>query len=176
MPLFDTVADLTQGAETLRRRPYGVIEVVGGRFQRVLLRSLPKIVSMPDIRLIGGWRHRRRSGDRIRLYYNQPRRFGNFLVLKYAESARNTSLGTLTRALAVLDEIARLKGSDALLCDVANRRITAELLGRWGWEPHYPSRWHRHFIKRFYGEYPTPPGWLYAAAGGGGFRRGTAAG
>jgi len=176
MPLFDTVADLAQGAETLRRRPYGVIEAVEGRFQRVLLRPLPKIASLPDIRLIGGWRHRRRPGDRIRLYYNQPRRCGNFLVLKYAESARNTSLGTLSRALAVLDEIARLKGSDALLCDAANQRITAELLGRWGWEPYCPSRWHRHFIKRFYGEYPLPPGWLYASAGGGGFMLETAAG
>jgi hypothetical protein len=176
MPLFDTVADLTQGAETLRRRPYGMIEAVEGRFQRVLLRPLPKIVSMPDIRLLGGWRHRRRPGDRIRLYYNQPWRFRNFLVLKYAESARNTSLGTVIRALAVLDEIARLKGSDALLCDATNHRITAELLSRWGWEPHCPSRWRRHFIKRFYGEYPPPPGWLYAAAGGGGFRRETAAG
>ena len=175
MPLFDTVADLAQGAETLRRRPYGMIEAVEGRFQRVLLRPLPKIVSMPDIRLLGGWRHRRRPGDRIRLYYNQPWRFRNFLVLKYAESARNTSLGTLSRALAVLDEIARLKGSDALLCDATNQRITVELLGRWGWEPHCPSRWHRHFIKRFYGEYPPLPGWLYAAAGGG-FMRETAAG
>ena len=93
-------------------------------------------------------------GDRIRLFYNQPRRFPNFLVLKYAESARNTSMGSLARALAVLDEIARLKGSDALLCDATNGRITTRLLSRWGWEPHCPSWFHRHYIKRFYGLYP----------------------
>jgi hypothetical protein len=60
----------------------------------------------------------------------------------------------------VLDEIARLKRSDALLCDVSNWRISERLMARFGWEPHCPSRWHRHYIKRFYGEYPPPAGWL----------------
>ena len=149
-PLFQTVTDLRYGADVLRRRAYGVIEVAGGRFRRVLLRPLPKIISAPEIMLFGGWYHRYRPGDRLRLYYNQPRRFPNFLVLKYVVSARNTTIGTLTRALSVLDEIARLKGSDALLCDVGNQRITKELIGRWGWVPHCPSRWHRHYIKRLY--------------------------
>ena len=31
VPLFETVTDLAAGAETLRRRPYGVIEVADGR-------------------------------------------------------------------------------------------------------------------------------------------------
>ncbi len=164
MPLFETATDLTAGSDLLRRRRYGLIEVADGQFRRVLLRPFPTIVSMPGIRLIGQQRHRRRTGDRIRLYYNQPRRFPNFLVLKYIESARNTRMATVTRALAVLDEIARLKQSDALLCDVANGRITARLLGRWGWEPHCPSWFHRHFIKRFYGVYPAPPTWITAGS------------
>ncbi len=168
MPLFETVTDLIEGADSLRCRPYGVIEVSNGRFRQVMLRPLPKIVSAPGILLIGGWRHRRQPGDSIRLFYNQPRRFPHFLVLKYAESARDTSMSTLTRALAVLDEIARLKHSDALLCDASNRRITTELLSRWGWEPHCPSWFHRHYIKRFYGVYPTPPRWIHAAATAGG--------
>jgi hypothetical protein len=155
MPLFETVTDLQEGAETLRRRPYGVIEVVDGRLCQVVLRPFPKIVTVPGALLIGGWRHGHRQGDRLRIYYNQPRRFRNFLVLKYIESNRNTSMATLSRALAVLDEIARCKGSDALLCDVSNLRITTKLIGRWGWEPHNPSRFHRHYIKRFYGSYPT---------------------
>ena len=63
-------------------------------------------------------------------------------------------MATLRLGLAVLDEIARLKQSDALLCQVSNWRISAELLGRAGWVRHCPSRWHRHYIKRFYGVYP----------------------
>lgn len=160
MPLFESVTNLSDGADILRHRPYGVIEVAEGLFRRVLVRPFPKIVSAPGILLLGGWRHRHQTGDTIRLFYNQPVRFSKFLVFKYAESAHATSLATLTRALAVLDEIARLKQSDALLCDVANSRITTQLLGRWGWEPHCPSWFHRHYIKRFYGAYPSPPAWI----------------
>ncbi len=157
MPLFETVTDLTDGAEILRRRAYGVIEVADGRFRRLVLRPFPKIISAPEILLFGGWYHRHRSGDRLLLYYNQPRRFRNFLALRYVVSARHTRMGTLTRALAVLDEIARLKRSDALLCDVGNWRISTKLMSRWGWQQHCRSRWHRHYIKRFYGEYPRLP-------------------
>jgi hypothetical protein len=154
MPLFQSVTDLAADAEILRRRRYGVIEVADGRLLRILLRPFPKIASAPEVVMLGGWRHAHRRGDRILLYYNQPMRFSNFLVLRSAVSARQTSMKSLCRALAVLDEIARLKQSDALLCDVANWRISTALMGRWGWGPHCPARWHRHFIKRFYGDFP----------------------
>jgi len=154
VPLLETVTDLAEGAEVLRRRAYGVIEAADGRFRRVLLRPLPKIVSGPEILLFGRWHHRHRPGDRCLLYYNQPCRHRNFLAAKYLVSARATRLGTICRALEVLDEIARLKRSDALLCDVGNWRISTAIIARWGWQPHCPSRWHRHYIKRFYGEYP----------------------
>jgi len=62
----------------------------------------------------------------------------------------------------ILDEIARLKQSDALLCDAISERITTRLLSREGWEPHCPSLFHRHYIKRFYGVYPPRQGWLPA--------------
>jgi len=58
----------------------------------------------------------------------------------------------------VLDEIARIKRSDALLTDASNLRISDRLLARWGWVPHTSSRWHRHHIKRFYGNYPPASG------------------
>jgi hypothetical protein len=164
MPLFETVTDLADGAEVLRRRPYGVIEVAEGRFRRVLLRPFPKLISAPEIVLLGRWHHRRRPGDRCLLYFNQPRRFPQFLVLKYIVSARHTTVQSLTRALALLDEIARLKACDALLCDVGNWRVSTRMMARWGWQPHCPSRWHRHYIKRFYGRYPPPPPWLATPA------------
>jgi hypothetical protein len=164
MLLFEIVTDLVDGAEVLRRRPYGVIEASDGHFRRVLLRPFPKIASAPEILISGGLHHRHRRGDRCRLYYNQPWRFPQFLALKYLVSARQTKMRTLIRALAVLDEIARLKRSDALLCDVGNWRISTRLMARWGWEPHCPTRWHRHYIKRFYGRYPPPPRWLQGMA------------
>ncbi|MGD0896268.1 MAG: hypothetical protein ABR915_00445 [Thermoguttaceae bacterium] len=160
MPLFEAITDLTAGAEALRRRRYGVIEVADGEFRRVLLRPWPKIASGPEILLLGQWCHRLRRGDRVLVYYNQPWRFPNFLALKYVVSRRETSLGSLGRAMDVLDEIARLKQSDALLCDAANWRISTRVMARRGWVPHCPSRWHRHFIKRLYGVFPAPAAWL----------------
>ncbi len=160
MPLFETITDLVEAAETLRWRAYGVIEMAGGRFRQVRLRPFPKIISAPKIVFFGQQFHNRAKGDRLWLYYNQPRRFSNFLVLRYVVSTRQTSLGSLARALDVLDYIARLKQSDALLCDAANWRISTKLMARWGWTPHCPSRWHRHYIKRFYGTYPPPAKWI----------------
>jgi hypothetical protein len=159
-PLFDTITDLSSGAETLRRRRYGVIEFAEGRFRGVCLRPFPKIVSAPGIMLFGNGFHRHFSSDRLWLYYNQPWQCSNFLVLKYVVSGRRSCYASLVRSLDVLDEIARLKRSDALLCDVGNWRIGTRMLARSGWEPHCPSRWHRHYIKRFYGEYPPRAKWL----------------
>jgi hypothetical protein len=167
MPLFSSVTDVFHDADTLRQRRYGIIEVINGRFHQVHLRPWPKILVGPELIWLGNWLHRQRRGDRLLLYYNQPWRFSNFLALAYALSSRGTSMRSIRIGLAVLDEIARLKTSDALLCDVSNWRISQRFMQRWGWEPHCPTAWwHRHFIKRFYGTYPPSPKWLCAIASG----------
>jgi len=94
MPLFETVTDLNEGAPVLRRRRYGVIEVVDGRFRCIRLRPLPKIITGIGVLLGQAW-HRRLAGDRLWVYYNQPVRFSNFLVLKYAVSGRETSMASV---------------------------------------------------------------------------------
>jgi hypothetical protein len=88
------------------------------------------------------------------LYYNQPRRFPNFLALRYIVSTPRTSFRTSRRALATLDEIARIKRTDAIVCEAWNRRISDRLLHREGWERHLHHSRRRHYIKRFYGSYP----------------------
>ncbi len=160
MYLFETVADLTEGAELLRQRRFGVVELADGAFRRICLRPWPKVATAAGAMILGGLAHRLYSGDRVWFYYNQPWGFSNFLVLRYVVSARTASMQSLTHGLDVIDEIARIKRSDAILCDVGNFRITTRLLARWGFEPHCPSRWHRHYIKRFYGQYPPRPAWL----------------
>ena len=154
MPLFETVTDLYRQADVIQRRSYGVIEMVEGRFRRVLLRPFPKYVSLFEALFWGGFCHRRLAGDRLRLFYNQPRQHAKYLSLKYAISSRDTSLATMLGALAVLDEIACIKRSDAILTDAANFRISDRFLRRQGWERHTKARYHRNYIKRFYGEYP----------------------
>jgi hypothetical protein len=159
-PLFQTVSDLRLGAEVLHSRRYGVIEARDGAFDRVRLRPFPKIMLAPEILLLGRARHGYLSGDRCLIYYNQPRRFPNFLAVKYLVTSRGTRLATVRRALETLDAIARFKAVDALLCDVANWRLSTAIMVRLGWEPHCPSRWHRFFIRRFYGDYPSPAPWI----------------
>jgi hypothetical protein len=157
VPLFATAYDLATDAELLRGRRYGVIEVVDRQLARIRLRPWPKFATWVEARILGDWRHRRRAGKVCRLYYNQPRGAGNFLTLAYVESARDASLADLRAALAVLDEIARIKRSDFLVTDVANNRISDRFLARWGWSALTPMPWHRPFVKRFYGEYPPHP-------------------
>jgi hypothetical protein len=149
MPLFETVTDIRAQREVIRRRRYGVIEVARGRLVRVLLRPWPKLSPIGDLL----WNARQPTGDCCRLYYNQPQRWPNFIALRYVCSSLDGTLASLQLALAVLDEIARIKGTDALLCDVFNPRITHRLMVRWGWEPHTSQRWHRNYIKRFYSQY-----------------------
>ncbi len=139
--------------EALRRGRYGIIETCGGRLVAIHLRPWPRIVSVLEADWLGRL-HKRRAGDRCLLYYNQPRRHSNYLALNYVVSRRDCTYTTLHRAVAALYEVARIKRSDAILCDAWNLRISERLLARDGWEAHKPDRWHRHYIKRFYGVYP----------------------
>jgi hypothetical protein len=151
--LLQTATSLIDDAEILRRRRFGVIDVRNGQLESIRLRPWPKFVSIVGVAW-GQLSHAHVPGDHLRLFYNQPFRYPNFLALKFAVSARDTTLATVHRALAVLDEIAHIKHSDALLCDAANFRLSSAMLARFGWEPHATNRWHRNYIKRFYGQYP----------------------
>jgi len=151
--LCETIRDLDSGCERLRARRHGVVETAGGELQAVYLRPWPKLASLPELWPLGSRYHARGEADRCLLYYNQPRRMPNFLALKYVVSTTGTSYRTFRAALAALDAIAELKRIDAIVCDAANMRLSDRLMERLGWEPHKPQRWHRNFIRRFYGEY-----------------------
>ena len=141
--------------ERLGRARYGVIEVVDERLVAIRTRVFARRVSQLEVSLWGRFAHERRTGNRCWLYYRQPRAMPQFLVLDYVLSTRGTSLATARGAAGDLDELARFKQCDAILCDVATTRISDRLLARWGWQAHAPTPRHRHFIKRFYGQYPA---------------------
>jgi hypothetical protein len=146
--------DLQQDADLLRTRHYGMIEVVDGQLYRIVLRPWPKLVSLPEVWWLGATYHARQSGDRCRLYYNQPRSYPSFLALKYVVSSHGASFASFRRAVRTLDAIAAIKRSDAIVCEATNLRISERLLARWGWERHCLQSSRRHYIKRFYGVYP----------------------
>jgi hypothetical protein len=150
---FATVTEWEAGREQLRARRYGVIETAGGELVAVHLRPWPKVISLPELWPVGAAYHARGAADRCLLYYNQPRRFSNFLALKYIVSTHGTSYATFRAALTALDELAELKGTDAILCDAANTRLSDRLLARLGWAAHKPQRRRRNFNQRCYGVY-----------------------
>jgi hypothetical protein len=152
---FQTIVDFDAGAAAIRARRYGVIETATGELAAIYLRPWPKLVSLPEFWPLGPRYHCGGTADQCLLYYNQPRRMPKFLALKYVVSTRGTSYHTFRAALVSLDRIAALKRIDAIVCDAANLRLSDRLMARLGWEPHKPERWHRNFIRRFYGEYPA---------------------
>lgn len=151
---IERITDLESSRERICARRYGVIETAGGQFISVRLRPWPKLVSLPELWPVGSRYHCRGAADRCLLYYNQPRRMPNFIALKYIVSTPGTSYRTFRAAVVALDVIATLKRTDAIVCDAANLRLSDRLMARLGWQPHRQQRWHRNFIRRFYGIYP----------------------
>jgi hypothetical protein len=139
----------------IRKAHYAVIETSAGHLQAVHLRWFPKLIDLPELWPVAKRYHADGPADRCLLYYNQPRSCANFLALKYVVSSSGTSYATFRAAIATLDAIAKEKQIDAILCDAANSRLSDRFLARQGWEKHKPQRWHRNFIKRFYGQYPA---------------------
>lgn len=138
----------------IRSAHYGVIETRGGRLESITLRRFPTLVALPELWPTSNRYHVRGTADCCRLYYNEPRSCPGYLTLKYIVSTQATQYATFRAAIAVLDAIAREKKIDAIVCDAANSRLSDRFMQRQGWEKHMPRRWHRNFIKRFYGQYP----------------------
>lgn len=153
MPLFESITDIAENVDKIKSRSYGMIEIDNERLVSVQFRPWPKLISAVEAAWIGGWKHQRDKKNRCVLYYNQPWAHPNFLTLAYVQSTMGTSLASFRKSLLVLDHIAMLKGSDALLCEATNMRISDRLFLRWGWERHMETSKKRHWIKRFYGDY-----------------------
>lgn len=149
-----TITDFDSDRQQIRARRYGVIETVGGRLAAIRLRPWPKLLALPEVIPLDPRYHASGAPDRCLLYYNQPWRMPNYLALKYIVTTSGTSFATFRAALKVLDAVAALKEIDAIVCDAANIRLSDRIMRRLGWEPHKPQRWHRNYIRRFYGEYP----------------------
>ena len=153
-PLFEVVTDLRGAADRLRRRRFGVIQIRDGCLRSVRLRPWPARFTRGEVAWQQRYLHDRRAGDCCWLYYNQPWGSPDYLALQYVVSYRETTVRTLRTALDVLDEIARIKATAALVCQVTNGRLTDRMLRRAGWERHLSHSGGRHFIKRFSGETP----------------------
>ncbi len=146
------VRDISSHGHQLTARRAGQIVVQGGELVAVFGRWWPYIGN--HLRAAWDQRFRQTEQDRCELFYHVPICSPQFLTLSYIHSGENTSVASVYAATLVLDEIARLKRSLAIVCNVTNDRISDRALARWGWESHCQAWSGRHFIKRFYGKYP----------------------
>ena len=155
MPWFENESDLNDPQGKILCRAYGMIEIKNGVFDQIKFKPWPRIITNLEI---NSWGHRihvfGKRKDHCVLYYNQPFFHKNFLALKYIVSNRGTSFASFQLAQKILDLVAKIKCTDALVCEINNERITRRLLERWGWEEHRLDTSGRHFIKRFYGNFP----------------------
>ena len=154
--LFESVTDLEQQTATLKNRAYGIIEIRDQEFHSVSLRPFPKVISRAAIVQAEQKKEANdtTSLDRVQLFYNQPMFHKNFLALKYLHSTTNSSLPSIAVALSVLDYIAMVKRTDAIVSEITNDKIKDRHLKHFGWESHVPNSPKRHWIKRLYGKYP----------------------
>ncbi len=149
-----TVRDVASNQDLLRRRRYGVIEAANGKFVKIQLKPWPKIASLMEAHWIRGMKSKRVQKDVCRIYFNQAIGHSNYLTLAYGESSLNSTLRTLFAAMDVLNQIAYIKRSDAILAEFTNPRISDRFLKRRDWEQYMEDQPKRHWIKRFYGTYP----------------------
>lgn len=86
--------------------------------------------------------------------FHVPRSAPNYLTLDYVRSGSQTTYRTSIGGCHVLNEIAKIKNSVAIVAHVTNSRITDRFLCRQGYQRHMPAWRGRHFIRRFYSGYP----------------------
>jgi len=147
------ITDPIRDADRLRRWRCGRIVMRDGRLVEIQRRMTAGNTSVAQV-----WWHAkfgRRNDSLCWLDYHQPGGMPGFLTLDYIHSGRRAGYKSFVGAANVLDEIARLRGALAIVAHVTNGNISDKFLRRIGWEPHLEHWQGRHWIKRFYGGYPT---------------------
>lgn len=153
--LFQSISCPERAKDIVARRSYGVIEVRDQELYAIHFRPYPKLVSVAEIEWAKFWKRSATTtqNDRVLLYYNQPVLCRNFLALKYFISDYKSTLASIAVCLSVLDYVAMLKKTDAIVTEITNRRIKDRHLSHFGWDEHMHGKRGRHWIKRFYGQY-----------------------
>ena len=156
--LTPAITSLSEAEQRLEHWRCGRIVTANGRLRCIQQRWVGYRASVWRV----AWekRFRPQAAVECELFFHHKLLSPDFLVLGYARSHPRASLASLYCASLVLDEVARIKRCHAIVTELSNDRLSDRLLLRWGWERHCLSWSGRHFIKRFYGEYPEiPPLW-----------------
>lgn len=140
------VTSIEGNAERIRSCNYGELELFDGKLLGIYPRWWPRIASK--------WESLRDStirslpSDFCRAYYAFPKRTPGYMSVLYARSGPNTQYKTLYRAVVVVDEIAKLRDSHAIVCQMIHLRVSERLMNRWGYVRHASALGDNHYIKR----------------------------
>jgi hypothetical protein len=141
-----SIIDLAHSHARIRNCRYGEIELIDGAVHRIYPRWWPRVgsewESMMDSYLP------RLPADHCRVYYAFPMRSPGFMSVLYAHSGPNTCYRTLYRGVTAVDEIAKIRNAEAIVCQVTNTRLTERLMRRLGYVRHAFSLGDNHYIKR----------------------------
>ena len=154
MFLFPTVSDPLSCADEIRRWRSGRIIMRSGKLIGVQRRLWCGSVSVAQV----WWQSRfgRPNDDYCWLDYHQPFGMPGFLTLDYVRSGTAAGFKSFVGACHVLDDIAQLRGTMAIVAHVSTAAISDRLLQRLGWQQHMDNWSGRHWIRRFYDGYPEP--------------------
>ena len=149
---LDSVSDPRLHENKIRKWRCGRIVMQAGKLVEIQQRLLCGNVSVAEVWLQA--KFGRRDDDCCWLDYHQPLGMASFLTLDYIRTGTLASYQTFIGACQILDEIARIRSTAAIVAHVTNRNISDRLLERHGWERHM-ERWKgRHWIRRFYQGHP----------------------
>ncbi len=159
---LDHTRDPRRDADKIRRWRSGRIVMKAGRLVEVQRRLTTGSVSVAQV----WWqaKYGRSDDDVCWIDYHQPFGMSQFLTLDYVRAGNRAGYQSFRGAAHVLDEIARLRGSLAIVAHVTNSQLTDRLLVRLGWQRHLDGWKGRHWIRRFYDGYPATSIDRYIAA------------
>ena len=161
MITLDSISDLHAGVAKIESWRCGRIVMRQGKLVSVQHRLLCGSASIAQV----WWqaRYGRADNDICWLDYHQPFGMPAFLTLDYIRAGKSAGIKSFIGACKILDEVAKIRGTQAIVAHVTNHAISDRLLARLGWQQHLENWNGRHWIRRFYDGYPDSVVHRYAA-------------
>jgi hypothetical protein len=130
----------------IARWRYGEVETCEGQVTGLYARWWPRIGSELDVAMDNYLSQLRENSARF--YYAFPLRSPGYMTILYAHSGPRTSYATLYRGIETMDAIAKLRRTNAIVCQATNAKLEERTMNRWGYVRHALALGDNHYIKR----------------------------
>lgn len=138
--------DSAESIAAIGKMRCGQIIVREGQLLAIKPRRFPIMASVAAVKWQTGWG--RRDDAVCKLDFSVPRNLPGYLTLDYIRGGQRGGYRTFRTATRLLDRVAEIKQSAAIVAHVTNSAISDRLLQRLGWQRHCLHWRGRHFIRR----------------------------